>query len=203
MGLAFLITSENLQILSERKVLKQGEYSALLDAGSLVSTAQAERTRILNDAQRVYDERLREGHALGVEQGRREYAEQTYGAALEAARTLDGLRETIAEIVVKAVRTMVGQVDTRVLFEQALRRIDALVRDEAFLIVHVAPECRDAVAQALDRVWPERATRPVRIVTDSGVKPEQCIVETPSGTVDAGLDAQIDALRAAIRQRGV
>ncbi len=34
MGLAFLITTENLQLLSERKVLKEAEYAALLiDAG--------------------------------------------------------------------------------------------------------------------------------------------------------------------------
>ncbi|MEK7890358.1 HrpE/YscL family type III secretion apparatus protein, partial [Burkholderia contaminans] len=32
MGLAFLITSDNLQLLSERKVLKEREYAALLDA---------------------------------------------------------------------------------------------------------------------------------------------------------------------------
>jgi type III secretion protein L len=42
---------------------------------------------------------------------------------------------------------------------------------------------------------------PIRIVTDSRLSEEQCIVETPSGTLDVGLDAQIDALRAAIRQR--
>lgn len=208
MGLAFLITSENLQILSERKVLKQSEYSALLDAGSLLSTAQTERQRILDEAQQGYERTLREGHAQGVEQGKREYAQQACGAALDAARTLDGLRETIAGIVVKAVRTIVGESDPRVLYETALRRIDALVREEAFLVVRVAPACREAVAAALQHVWPERmasvtpaVTPPIRIVTDSRLSEEQCIVETPSGTLDVGLDAQIDALRAAIRQR--
>ncbi|HYS63147.1 MAG TPA: type III secretion system stator protein SctL [Paraburkholderia sp.] len=207
MGLAFLITSENLQILSERKVLKQSEYSALLDAGSLLSTAQTERQRILDEAQQGYERRLREGHAQGVEQGKREYAQQACGAALDAARTLDGLRETIAGIVVKAVRTIVGETDSRALYETALRRIDALVRDEVFLVVRVAPACREAVAAALQQVWPERmasgtsAASPIRIVTDSRLNEEQCIVETPSGTLDVGLDAQIDALRAAIRQR--
>ncbi|MFM0036929.1 type III secretion system stator protein SctL [Paraburkholderia strydomiana] len=207
MGLAFLITSENLQILSERKVLKQSEYSALLDAGSLLSTAQAERQRMLDEAQQGYERRLREGHAQGVEQGKREYAEQACGAALDAARTLDGLRDTIAGIVVKAVRTIVGESDPHVLYEAALRRIDALVRDEAFLVVRVAPTRRDAVAAALQQVWPERmaagagTASPIRIVTDSRLSEEQCIVETPSGTLDVGLDAQIDALRAAIRQR--
>jgi type III secretion protein L len=209
MGLAFLITSENLQILSERKVLKQSEYSALLDAGSLLATAQTERQRILDEAQQGYERRLREGHAEGVEQGRREYAQQACGAALDAARTLDGLRDTIAGIVVKAVRAIVDESDPRTLYETALRRIDALVRDEAFLVVRVAPACRDAVAAALQQAWPQRmgtgagagAASPVRIVTDSRLSEEQCIVETPSGTLDVGLDAQIDALRAAIRQR--
>lgn len=201
MGLAFLITSENLQILSERKVLKQAEYSALLDASSLLSTAQAEGARILREAQDIYETKLREGHVRGVEQGKREHAEKAYAEALNAARTLDGLRETMAEIVVKAVRAIVGQIDAKAMFETALRRIDALVRDEAFLVVRVAPVCRDAVTEAIEHVWPERKAQPIRIVTESGLREDQCIVETPSGMIDAGLDVQIDALRTALRQR--
>lgn len=202
MGLAFLITSENLQILSERKVLKQHEYSALLEAGALVTSAQSERARILDEAQRVFEEKREEGHALGLEEGRREYAQQTCGAALDAARTLDALRETMARIVVKAVRQMVGTVDPRVLFEQSLRRVESLVREESLLVMRVPPAQREAATAALACAWPERAmSHRVRVVPDDTLGDDQCVIETPSGSIDAGLDAQIDALAAAIRQR--
>ncbi|MEQ5842614.1 hypothetical protein BWP39_22695 [Paraburkholderia acidicola] len=203
MGLAFLITSENLQILSERKVLRQHEYSALLDAGSLVSTAQAERARILEDAEKVFEQKRSEGHALGLEEGRQEYAQKACGAALDAARTLDALRETMAKIVVKAVRQMIGPVDPRTVLEQSLRRIDALVREEPMLVLRVPPEQREAADAALARAWPERAaSHAVRVVPDDTLQADQCVIETASGSIDAGLDAQLDALAAAIRQRG-
>ena len=38
MGLAYLITSDRLQLLCERKVLKEAEYSALLDSARLIET---------------------------------------------------------------------------------------------------------------------------------------------------------------------
>ena len=50
MGLAFLITSDNLRLLSERKVLKEAEYAALLDAASVIETAQQEAARIVERA---------------------------------------------------------------------------------------------------------------------------------------------------------
>lgn len=202
MGLAFLITSENLQILSERKVLRQHEYSALLDAGSLVASAQAERARILEEATRMFDEKRAQGHALGLEEGRRDYAQKACGAALDAARTLDALRETMARIVVKAVRQMVGPVDPRTLLEQSLRRVESLVREESLLVMRVPPAQCEAAAAALARAWPERAmAHKVRIAPDESLRDDQCVIETPSGAIDAGLDAQLDALAAAIRQR--
>ena len=50
MGLAFLITTENLQLLSERKVLKENEYAALLDASVGIIA--------LRDAMRAHDEEI-------------------------------------------------------------------------------------------------------------------------------------------------
>jgi type III secretion protein L len=50
MGLAFLITSDNLQILSERKVLKEAEYSALLEASSVIDAARTEAARMARQA---------------------------------------------------------------------------------------------------------------------------------------------------------
>ena len=67
MGLAFLITTDKLQILSERKVLKQHEYAALLDATSILGNAQQERERLLEDAQAQREQQLKAGYDEGYE----------------------------------------------------------------------------------------------------------------------------------------
>jgi type III secretion protein L len=200
MGLAFLITSDNLQLLSERKVLKEREYAALLDASAVIATARDEAARIVADAQREFDRRQAAGYDEGMRRAQREHAAQAYTQALAAAR-MESMKDAMADIVVKAVRAIVGEMSTQTLYEAALARIAPLVRDEAFLIVRVAPGRQDEMRDALDRAFAGQSNRQrIRIVEDAQLERHACTVETPSGRIDASLDLQIDALRQAIRR---
>jgi type III secretion protein L len=185
MGLAFLITSDNLQLLSERKVLEEREYAALLDASAVIATARDEAARIVADAQREFDKRQAAGYDEGMRRAQREQAAQAYTQALAAARTMETMKDAMADIVVKA----------------ALARIAPLVRDEAFLIVRIAPGRKDEMRDALDGAFAGQSNRQkIRIVEDAQLERHACTVETPSGRIDASLDLQIDALRQAIRR---
>ncbi|WP_126282827.1 type III secretion system stator protein SctL [Burkholderia stagnalis] len=201
MGLAFLITSDNLQLLSERKVLKEREYAALLDASAVIATAHEEAARIVADAQREFDKRHAAGYDEGMRRAQREAAAHAYAQSLAAARTMESMKDAMADIVVKAVRAIVGETSTQKLYEAALARIVPLVRDEPFLTVRVAPgreaEMRDALAGAFAG---QSARQKIRVVEDAQLERHACTVETPSGRIDASLDLQIDALRQAIRR---
>lgn len=201
MGLAFLITSDNLQLLSERKVLKEREYAALLDASAVIATARDEAQRIVADAQREFERRHAAGYEEGMRRAQREQAAQTYAQALAAARTMESMKDAMAEIVVKAVRAIVGEMSTQKLYEAALARIAPLVRDEAFVTVRVAPGRSDEMRDALERAFAAQTNRQkIRIVEDAQLARDACAVETPSGRIHASLDLQIDALRQAIRR---
>ncbi|ASL49018.1 Yop proteins translocation protein L (plasmid) [Burkholderia sp. AD24] len=201
MGLAFLITSDNLQLLSERKVLKEREYAALLDASAVIATARAEAERIVAHAQREFDARHAAGYEEGLRRAQQEAAAQSYSQALVAARTMESMKDAMAGIVVKAVRAIVGEMPAARLYATALERIAPLVRDEPFLIVHVAPDRRDEMQEALTSAFAghERSQR-ISVVEDAQLTGGACSVETPSGRIDASLDLQIDALRQAIRR---
>ncbi|RQU85626.1 HrpE/YscL family type III secretion apparatus protein [Burkholderia cenocepacia] len=201
MGLAFLITSDNLQLLSERKVLKEREYAALLDASAVIATAHEEAARIVADAQREFDKRQAAGYDEGMRRAQREQAAQAYTQALAATRTMETMKDAMADIVVKAVRAIVGEMSTQKLYEAALTRIAPLVRDEVFLIVRIAPGRTDEMRDALDGAFAGQSNRQkIRIVEDAQLERNACTVETPSGRIDASLDLQIDALRQAIRR---
>ncbi|MGU7773006.1 type III secretion system stator protein SctL [Burkholderia sp. MR1-5-21] len=201
MGLAFLITSDNLQLLSERKVLKECEYAALLDASAVIATARDEAARIVADAQREFDTRQAAGYDEGMRRAQRDHAAHAYTQALAAARTMESMKDAMAEIVVKAVRAIVGEMSTRALYEAALARIAPLVRDEPFLTVRVAPGRRDEMTDALAGAFAAQSNRQtIRVVEDARLERHACTVETPSGRIDASLDLQIDALRQAIRR---
>ncbi|GLU34084.1 type III secretion system stator protein SctL [Trinickia caryophylli] len=201
MGLAFLITSDNLQLLSERKVLKEREYATLLDASAVIATAREEAERIVAAAQAEFEARQAAGYEEGLRRAQKEYAARTYSQALLAAKTMESMKESMAEIVVKAVRTIVGEMHPQRLYEAALARIVPLVRDEPFLVVHVAPGRKEEMQEALAAAFagPARAQK-IQIVEDAQLSAHACTVETPSGRIDASLDLQIDALRQAIRR---
>ena len=111
------------------------------------------------------------------------------------------MKDSMAEIVVKAVRAIVGEMGTQRLYEAALARIMPLVRDEPFLIVHVAPGRREEMEQALASAFAgQMRAQKIRVVEDAKLEARACTVETPSGRIDASLDLQIDALRQAIRR---
>lgn len=214
MGLAFLITGENLQMLSERRVLKEHEYSALLDANSIVNTAKKEAERIVADAQARKEQVLRQGYDEGFARGEREGAERAFSATLDTAHALALSRRKMADMVVRGLRELVGEFTRERIFELALKRIDAFVHDEAFLVVRVAPDSVEAMKQAVANHREAMANeahahadaaamraQAVRVVADASLDNRDCIVETPAGSIDARLSTQIDAIRSAIGAR--
>ncbi|PMS18164.1 HrpE/YscL family type III secretion apparatus protein [Trinickia dabaoshanensis] len=209
MGLAFLITSDNLQILSERKVLKEHEYAALLDANSIVSTAKQEAERILEAANLRKEALCEQGYQEGFARGEREGAQRAFAATLDTAHALAFARNTMADLVVRALHELIGSFDRERIFARALDKIDALVREEAFLIVRVAPDAVESMREVLAAHRDAHAgdgetvlrTQAVRVVPDPTLGASDCVVETPAGSIDARLGTQIDAIRAAILDR--
>lgn len=203
MGLAFLITAENLQLLSERKVLKEAEYAALLDAAQLLEAARREAERIVAQAARQAEERQRRGYEEGLQAGRAEAAQRLVSHALASERQLRELRGAMAGIVVKAVGQFMADADTALLYQAALLRVDTLIRGESFVGVRVAPAQENALRRALARLRSEADwTLAVAVQPDATLPDGACVVQTGSGTIEIGLQAQLDAFRKAVERAG-
>lgn len=205
MGLAFLITSDRLQLLCERKVLKQTDYAAMLDAAGVVRAAQAEARRLREDAAAEAQQVREAARLAGREEARTEQAAVQLEAALALQRQLEALRESVARLVTRAVTQIVAAAEPRDVFAAALERADALVREERFVAVRVAPAQAPALHEALRTLggrlgWPLR----VAVEADATLPDGACTMQTPSGTLDLGVPAQIDAfVRAFEREQRV
>jgi type III secretion protein L len=203
MGLAFLITSERLQLLSERKVLKEAEYAALLDASAMLDTAREEARRIVQHAKDQADDVRRQGYEAGLREVMSERAERALDAAAESAAQMQGMREIVARLVVKAVNQCISEADPAALFENALRKVDALIRAEAFLTVRVSPPHEGTVRSLVERLRDEAQwAMTITVQPDPSLPEGACVLHTPSGAIDIGLDAQLDAFTRVLR-RGV
>jgi type III secretion protein L len=203
MGLAFLISTDNLQLLSERKVFKEAEYAALLDAAAVLDAARVEAARVTDQASRDAAHALAQGRAEGLRLAQAEYARRLASDALATQQQLQALRTSMAQIVVRAVGQFMADVDPARLLESALRRVDALLRTEPFVALRVAPAQEDALRRALqamgqDAGWALAAA----ISADPALADGQCVVSTASGTLEIGVDAQLEAFRKAVQAQG-
>ena len=204
MGLAFLITTENLQLLSERKVLKENEYAALLDASAVVDTARREARRIVQQATGDAEASRRQGYEEGLQRAKTEYATQLVTDTMAAERQLHALRASMAQIVVKAVGQFIADADPVALFEAALLRVDTLIRNEPFITVRVAPAQEATLREVLTRLHAQANwTMTVSLAADAALPAGACVVQTASGVLEIGVDAQLEAFRRAVERSGV
>jgi type III secretion protein L len=204
MGLAFLITTENLQLLSERKVLKENEYAALLDASAVVETARREARRIVQQAAQEAEASRKQGYEEGLQRARAEYATQLVTDTMAAERQLHALRGSMAQIVVKAVGQFIADAEPAALFEAALLRVDTLIRNEPFITVRVAPAQEPTVREVLTRLHAQANwTMTVNLAVDPALPAGACVVQTASGVLEIGVDAQLEAFRRAVERSGI
>jgi len=204
MGLAFLITTENLQLLSERKVLKENEYAALLDASAVVDTARREARRIVQLATKDAEASRKQGYEEGLQRAKAEYATQLLADTMAAERQLHALRASMAQIVVKAVGQFIADANPAALLEAALLRVDTLIRNEPFITVRVAPAEEPTLREVLTRLRTEANwSMTVSLVADAALPAGACVVQTASGVLEIGVDAQLEAFRRAVERSGI
>ena len=199
MGLAFLITAEKLQLLGERKVLKEAEYASVLDATAVVEVARAEAARIAAQAEADAAARCEAGYQEGLRQGREAFSRRLLADGLATQRQLQDLRHEMAQIVVKAVAQFIADAEPHELFEAALLRVDSLLRNEPVVTVRIAPAREAAMRRALAGLA-ARATWAGRVAVnaDPALPDDACVVLTASGSLEIGVDAQIEAFRSAV-----
>jgi type III secretion protein L len=199
MGLAFLITAEHLHLLSERKVLKADEYSALLDANEVIGTAQREATRVRRDAERDVQQRQRDGYRKGWAQAQAEHARRHLAQAWAGEHAVHAQREAVARLVVEALAQSLGELPPSMRYESVLRKIEAMWAREPIVTLWVAAGAREEAEVAVRRVLEgSRHTGQVRIAVDESLAGDECRLQTASGHVEMGLQAQVEALRRAL-----
>jgi type III secretion protein L len=123
---------------------------------------------------------------------------------LASERQLHALRASMAQIVVRAVGQFIAEAEPAKLFEAALRRVDTLVRTEPFITVRVAPAQEQAMQQVLTRLRDEANWQMnVAVQPDATLAGGSCVVHTASGTLELGIDAQLEAFRRAVQRSGL
>ena len=213
--------AEREQAMDER--VKEAEIHVAVLRGE----AEEERDRLLSEAQTKIEQDCEEARAKGHEEGfaagreageaavREEMAELIRQTNAQAEKTLRDARDAIRDYVVNAEEDIVSIAMTAV--ERVLPQHfidvpqmvlpivrDAILRvkDQKEIVVHVPPQSYDFVLMARDELRSilTAGDSNLTITSDDGLKPGDCLVETPNGSVDARLQTQIEQLKKAVRE---
>ena len=196
-------------------------------AESLRRETETECDRLLAEAkaqaEELKEEARKEGHEEGLKQGqeegeskvRQEMAEILNEANAQAEKTLKDAQMATFDYVQQAeqdiIRIVLGIVEKILpqhfldvpqtvlpLVKEAIMK----VREQKQIIVHVPPASYDLVLLARDelRTVLTAGDAVLEIHSDEALKPGDCLVETPNGSVDARLATQMQLVEQAVRE---
>ena len=199
---------------------------AKVDAEIMKQEARAECDRMLEEAQEqieaMKEEAARVGRQEGYEEGykdgeakvREDMADVVAEGSAKAAKTLQDAKaatrdyvQQAEEDVVKIVMTVVEKIlpqhfiDVPQVVLPLVREAIVKVKDQKELKIHVAPADYDLVLMARNefRGLLTYGDAEIDLISDQSMKPGDCLIETPNGTVDARLATQIELVRQAVK----
>lgn len=203
-------------------LVRAGDFAQLIDAQSLVTSAEAtakafllsaeaEADLILQQAEeeaRAVREQARQlqkrgfakGFDIGQRKAREEWTQQAVDEAVTALNALERQKKRLRDIVSLAVERVIGQTDRKAIFALALSNLSTLIQEVPLLTLRVHESDHGQAESALADMMsnPGLSSTKVKIVSDSQLGRGSCLFESDRGQIDAGLDTQLAAIRRAL-----
>jgi len=173
------------------RIIRAKDAMSWIDGYAFLDQAKAEAKAIRAAA----EDEVSKARQIGREEGRK--AGEAEAAALlmrthaDVDRYLASVEPLVALLAMDIVQRIIGTIGDAELVSRAARQsLDAL-RDEHSVVVNVAPDLVDEVQQRIVALDP---TTSVRVAPDRHLSGTQCIVTTPSMSIDVGIEIQLDAI---------
>jgi type III secretion protein L len=201
MRLVAQLKDGGLQLLPELRVVKAADVKAIADARALLDAATNEAERIRAAAKEAYEQEKQRGYDDGYAAGKDQLAEDLARLSAESARLASDFETRIPEIVMSALRQILGTYDQTDLVIQTVSQALRMFHHQTELTLRVPP---DRVEEVRARVGELRAGSgtgaDIAVVGDPHLSPGGCVLESELGSVDASIEAQLAVLDRAMRK---
>lgn len=183
----------------ESPILKKGDYAAVVEAQELIAAAQREAQLIREEAQAELERCRKEGFRQGMEEGKAEISEHIVSCMSQSAAYFSKVEDVLVDVVMNALRRVLGSFDHKDVVEQVVRRALESTRNEGHVTVRVPPQQADHLKSRVDSilgVFPK--VQFLQVTPDPRLPEDGCILETEIGVVDATLETQLKAIEKAL-----
>lgn len=185
-----------LSLTPTKKILKAKEYGAFVQAQEIIALAKEEAAAIKQKAQEDYEAEKKRGFKEGMLEGKEKISEHMVTSVATTVQQLESFEGEVIEIVMNAVKRIIGELDDTERISRVVKKALAVVRNQKKIILRVHPKDSERLQKQLDTIledFPGIAF--LDITPDSRMKEGDCMLETDIGSVDARIAVQLEAIK--------
>ncbi|RWH84578.1 MAG: HrpE/YscL family type III secretion apparatus protein [Mesorhizobium sp.] len=184
------------------RILRAAEARAWQDGHAFLDEARRDAQQLRDAARRAYAAEYAQGYEDGKAQGDADAARLVSETAVEVDRYLSGLEAEITNLALDVVRRVLGEFDASMLVAKAAAQAVTEIRRAKYLKVRVHPASVNRVRDELNAVLRESDLgMTVEIDADDTLATGACILSTDIAVIDASIEAQLNAIAAAISSK--
>ena len=197
-----LVNKQNLQLASDRRLVKVAEVATVRTAEEIIAAAEAEAARIREEAKVAFEEEKKKGYEKGLAAGKLEISMQKLDLLDSSVAFMESVEDKMADVVLKALRSCVVEIGDKEMVVQIVRKtMNAVIRTQRQVTLKVAPEMVDVVrARAAELKATYSTVETLDVVEDPRLKGTACLLETEAGVAEASVDTQISAIEKSIQK---
>lgn len=202
-----LIDNSRLKISPSAKLIKAESYSTIVEADDILSTVRARADQVLQtamedartierNAKTAYTLEFKKGYNDGFKKAQKEMASQISATILKSEHYIHNFEEKIAGLVLDTVRKVIDGIDQRDLICALIKKALTTMKNQKNIKLKVSPLHIDFLN---DRISEIMATLPyldgIEVLADERLTPNQLVLESPVGIVDASIETQLAAIQ--------
>jgi len=187
------------ELAPNQQVVKASEFTTFLEGGAILAQARKEREAILAEAREAAAAEKQRGYAEGVMEGKMQAAEQMVATVERSVRYLGEIEASMVEIVLSAVRNIIGEIDDKDRIKGVVRKVLGTARDQKRVLLRVSRADEENLKAGLDGILRDfPGITYIDIESDTRLQQGDCILETEIGVVEATLESQIESVKNAL-----
>ena len=197
-----LVNKQNLQLVSDRRLVKAADMATAQTATEIIAAAEAEAARIREEAKATFEEEKKKGYEKGLADGKLEISMQKLDLVDSSVAFMESVEDKMADVVLKALKSCVVEIGDKEMVMQIVRKtMNAVIRTQRQVTLKVAPEMVEVVRARVSDLKAAYATiETLDVVEDPRLKGTACVLETEAGVAEASAETQIAAIEKSIQK---
>ena len=198
-----LLKKNKLEIDSAKRLVKADEVATFAKAAEIIAAAEAESSRIAEEAKRAYESERKRGYEDGLAEAKEKILEQKLDLIAESVDYMQSVENEMGGIVMKALRKCVSDIGDETMTVQVVKKaMEAIVRAQRQVTIRVPSDKVQLVKDRMGEILKDfPAVNFTEVIEDPRLTGAACVVETSAGMVESSVDSQLKAIEKSIRKR--